>query len=123
MDHFTPRDFNYQLEYQINTRRQKQSESLSEFIVELMDMSAKLQTPLLETTFLDIAKHNMLPQFSYHLIGRGIVSLNELIQLGTEIESYKSNFKSSYDNSFASTSVKEEVSAPSNNNKKINSYR
>lgn len=123
MDHFTPRDFNYQLEYQINTRRQKQSESLSEFIVELMDMSAKLPTPLLETTLLDIAKHNMLPQFSYHLIGRGIVSLNELIQSGTEIESYKSNFKSSYDNSFVSTSVKEEVSAPSNNNKKINSYR
>lgn len=92
MDHFTPRDFNYQLEYQISTRRQKQSESLSEFIVELMDMSAKLPTPLLETTLLDIAKHNMLPQFSYHLIGRGIVSLNELIQLGTEIESYKSNF-------------------------------
>lgn len=106
LDHFTPRDFNYQLEYQIRTRRQKTSESLSDFIVELMDMSAKLPNPLLESTLLDIAKHNMLPQFSYHLIGRGILSLNELIQLGKEIESYKNNFKSLHDSSSPSTVYK-----------------
>lgn len=89
LDYFTPRDYLYLLEVELRNRKQKHNETLSEFIVEIMDLSAKLCTPLSEQTLLDIIKHNMLPEYSFHLIGRGILTINELIHFGREIESFK----------------------------------
>ncbi|XP_073967158.1 uncharacterized protein [Choristoneura fumiferana] len=87
---FDKLNFDYQLEFDLRTRKQRQGETLSDFIIDLVDMSNRLTIPLQELTLLEILRHNMLPKYSMHLLGRNIISINELVQFSKIIEEYNS---------------------------------
>lgn len=95
---FDKLNFDYNLEYNLRTRKQKSSESLSDFIIEIEDMSKRLTYPLAESTLLEIIKHNMLPMYSIHLVGRSIDSLTVLVNLSKQIDDFHVSHSNKYYN-------------------------
>lgn len=89
LERFVPFGHNFDLEKKIRNLKQKKNETLTDFITEIIDLSSRLVHPLAETVLLDIIKDNMLPEYAWHLVGRSILTLNELSNLGREIESLK----------------------------------
>lgn len=87
---FDKLNFDYQLEFDLRTRKQRQGETLSDFIIDLVDMSNRLTIPLQDLALLEILRHNMLPSYSMHLLGRNIISIDELVQFSKIIEEYNS---------------------------------
>lgn len=83
---FDKLEFDYFLEHELRTRKQKQDESLPDFITELMDLASRLATPLSEHVMLTIVKHNMLPIYLPYILGKSIVSLDAFVDLGKELE-------------------------------------
>lgn len=83
---FDKLEFDYFLEYELRTRKQKFSESLPDFITELMDMASRLATPISESVVITIVKHNMLPIYTPYVVGRHIASLDCFMNLGKELE-------------------------------------
>lgn len=88
---FDKYDFDYQLEFLLRTRKQKIGEPLSDFIIELQDMSYRLSDSLSESTLINIIKHNMLRSYAIHFIGRNINSIQQIVYLGKEIEGLASD--------------------------------
>jgi hypothetical protein len=85
---FDKNDFDYQLEFQLRTRKQKPKETLSEFIIDLMDMSSQLIYPLSESILIDIFRHNMLPSLMVHFVGRPLSNMDAVVRLSKEIDAY-----------------------------------
>lgn len=85
---FDNTDFDYQLESELRTRKQKPKETLSDFIIDLMDMNSQLVSPLAETTLINIFRHNMLTHRLVHFIGRPMISMDAEIRLSKEIDAY-----------------------------------
>lgn len=79
-------DFDYFLEHDLRTRKQKYNESLPDFITEILDMSNRLSNPLLESTLINIIKHNMLPIYTPYILGKDIISLDFFTAFGKELE-------------------------------------
>lgn len=87
LERFVPFGHNFDLEKKIRNLKQGKTETLTDFITEVVDLSSKLIHPLTEPVLLDIIKDNMLPEYAWHLVGRSVLTLNELSRLGREIES------------------------------------
>ncbi|XP_063373154.1 uncharacterized protein LOC134661135 [Cydia amplana] len=85
---FDKNDFDYQLEYQLRTRKQRPKESLSDFIIDLMDMNGQLTFPLTETVLLGIFRHNMLPSLMVHFVGKTTYDMDVIVRLSKEIDAY-----------------------------------
>lgn len=79
-------DFDYFLEHDLRTRKQKYNESLPDFITEILDMSNRLSIPLSETTLISVIKHNMLPIYTPYILGKDISSLDFFTAFGKELE-------------------------------------
>ncbi|CAG9790323.1 unnamed protein product [Diatraea saccharalis] len=88
---FDKLDFDYQLEFLLRTRKQKSTETLSDFIIELQDMSFRLSDPLSEQNLINIIKHNMLRSYAMYFVGRNITSIDQIVRLGREIEELASD--------------------------------
>lgn len=95
---FDKLEFDYFLEYDLRTRKQKLNESLPDFITELMDMASRLSSPVSESVIITIAKHNMLSIYTPYVLGKTISSLECFINLGKELEVFvnKKPLKDSY---------------------------
>lgn len=89
LERFVAFGHNFDLEKKIRNLKQGKSETLMDFITEIVDLSSKLVHPLSEPVLLDIIKDNMLPEYAWHLVGRSVLTLNELSNLGREIESLR----------------------------------
>lgn len=72
-------DFDYFLEHDLRTRKQKSSESLTDFITEIMDMASRLSTPLFDAVLVNIIKHNMLPIYTPFIFGKHINSVEQFL--------------------------------------------
>lgn len=83
---FDKPEFDYFLEFDLRTRKQKPNESLPDYITEIMDLASRLSTPMLEATTIDIIKHNMLSIYTPFVFGRSIISLEQFLHLGKELE-------------------------------------
>lgn len=96
---FDKLEFDYFLEYDLRTRKQKLNESLPDFITELTDMASRLVTPISEQVIITIVKHNMLSIYTPYVLGKNITSLECFTNLGKELEvfvnrkSLKDSFK------------------------------
>lgn len=83
---FDKPEFDYFLEYELRTRKQRPSESLPDFITEIMDLASRLSTPMLDFSIINIIKHNMLTIYTPFVFGKAITSLDHFLQLGKELE-------------------------------------
>jgi len=79
-------DYDYFLEQDLRTKKQKYSESLPDFITDIMDMASRLSSPLLESTLIQIIKHNMLHIYMPYVVGKQILSIEQFLNLGRELE-------------------------------------
>lgn len=86
LNRFDKPEFDYHLEYELRTRKQKMRESLPDFITEIIDMSSQLANPLSETTVITIIKNNMLSVYTPFLFGKHIDSLDQFTNIGKELE-------------------------------------
>lgn len=85
---FDTLEFDYHLESELRTRKQKPSESLPEFITDIMDMANRLAEPLMESVLITIVMHNMLPVYMPFVVGRVVPSLDAFIDIGRQLEMF-----------------------------------
>lgn len=84
-------DFDYFLEHDLRTRKQKSSESLPDFITDILDMASRLSSPLLDAVLVNIIKHNMLSIYTPFIFGKYIDSVEQFLVLAKELEVFVSH--------------------------------
>lgn len=86
LNRFDKPEFDYHLEYEMRTRKQRSNESLPDFITDILDMSSRLANPTFENVLITIIKHNMLPIYTPFLFGKSIDTIEQFIRISKELE-------------------------------------